>query len=48
MLLGLDHGSDDEAVILAGWVLDRLDLKPDARQRVDDLGERRRGVEVVL
>ena len=48
MLLGLDHGSDDEAVILAGRVLDQLDLKPDAGQRVDDLGERSRGVEVIF
>ena len=48
VLLGFDDGSDDEAVVLAGRVLDQLDLKPDAGQRVDDLGERGRGVEVVF
>ena len=37
MLLGFDDGSDDEAVVLAGRVLDRLDLEADAGQRVDDL-----------
>ena len=38
----------DEAIIFAGRILDRLDLKSDAGQRVDDLGEGGRGVEVVL
>ena len=48
VLLRLDDGADHEAVVLAGRVFDRLDLKPDAGQRVDDLGERGRGVEVVF
>ncbi len=47
MRLGLDHGSDHEAVILAARVLDPLNLEADTRQRVDDLGQRGRGVEVV-
>ena len=46
--LGFDDGSDDEAVVFAGRVLDQLDLEADAGQRVDDLGERGRGVEVVF
>ena len=48
MLLRFDDGGDDEAVVLARRVLDQLDLEPDAGQRVDDLGERGRGVEVVF
>ena len=48
MLLGFDDARDDEAVVLAARVLDALDLEADARQRVDDLGERGRGVEMVL
>ena len=47
MLLGLDHGSDDEAVVFARRVLDQLNLEADAGQRIDDLGQRSRGVEVV-
>ena len=46
--LGLDHPRDDEALVLGARVLDALDLEADARQRVDDLGERRLGVEVVF
>ena len=48
MRLGLDDGGDDEAVVLARRVFDRLNLEADAGQRVDDLGERGRGVEVVF
>ena len=48
MRLGLDDGSDDEAFILAARVVDALHLETDAGQRVDDLGERGRGVEVVF
>ena len=48
VLLGFDDGSDDEAVVFAGRVLDQLNLEADAGQRVDDLGERGRGVEVVF
>jgi len=48
VLLGFDDGSDDEAVVFARRVLDRLNLEADAGQRFDDLVERGRGVEVVL
>ena len=47
MLLGFNDRGDDEAVILAARVLDRLNLEADAGQRIDDLGERSRGVEMV-
>ena len=47
MLLGFNDRGDDEAVILAARVLDQLNLEPDAGQRIDDLGERSRGVEMV-
>ena len=48
MLLGFDDGGDHEAVVFARRVLDQLDLEADASQRIDDLGERSRGVEMVL
>ena len=47
MRLGLDDGSNHEAVILAARVVDALHFETDAGQRVDDLGERSRRVEVV-
>ena len=47
MRLGLDDGSDHEAVVLAARVVDALHFETDAGQRVDDLGERGRRVEVV-
>ena len=33
---------DDEAFVFGGRILDALDLEADARQRIDDLRERRR------
>ena len=48
VLSGFDDGSDDEAVVFAGRVLDQLNLEADAGQCVDDLGKRGRGVEVVF
>ena len=48
MGLGLDHIGDDEILQRLGRVVDALDLEADARQRLDDLVERRVGVEVVL
>ena len=48
MLLRLDHPRDDEALIFGARVLDALDLETDARQRLDDLGQRGRRVEVIL
>ncbi len=48
MLLGFNDGADHETVVLARRVLDRLNLEADAGQRVDDLGERGGGVEVIF
>ena len=48
MLLRLDDARDDEALELGAGVLHAFDLEADARQRVDDLGERGRGVEMVF
>ena len=48
MLIGFNDGSDNEAVVLLARVLDQLDLKADAGQRIDDLGQRSRCVEVVF
>ena len=48
MRLGLDDAGDDEAFELGARVLDALDLEADAGERVDDLGEGGRGVEMVL
>ena len=48
MLNRLDHPRDHEAVVFGAGVLDRLDLEADARQRIDDLGERGRRIEVVF
>ncbi len=48
VLLGLDHPRDDEAFVLRARVLDALDLEPDARQRIDDLGQRGGRVEMIF
>ena len=48
MLLGRDDIRDRVRRKRLGLVLDRLDLEPDARQRLDDLVEGGGGVEVVL
>ena len=48
MLLGLDHARDDVGRELLALVLDVLDLEPDHRELVDDLIERRIGVEMLL
>ena len=48
MLFGLDDARDDEAVVFGARVLDAFDLEADAGQRIDDLGERGRRVEMVL
>ena len=45
--LRLDDAGDDEAVIFGRRILDALDLEADAGQRVDDLGEGGRGVEMI-
>ena len=44
---GLDDAGGDEALELGARVLDPLDLKADAGERIDDFGEARRGVEMV-
>ena len=48
MLFGLDDITDNEARVFGARVLDAFDLEADARQRVDDLGERGLRVEMVL
>ena len=44
----LDDAGDDEALELGAWVLNAFNFEADARQRLDDLGEARGGVEMVL
>ena len=48
MLVGLDHMRDHEVFQLFGGIVEAFNLKADARQGLDDLVERRVGVEVVL
>ena len=48
MLLGIDDARDYEAVVLGAWVFDAFHLESDAGQGFDNLGERGRGVEMVL
>src|SRR4029453_12252765 len=48
MFFGRDHRRDDKWLELACLVLDVLNFKPDHRQPVDDLGQRRVGVEVLF
>ena len=48
MLLGRDHIGDRVRREGLGLVLDALDLEADAGQRLDDLVERGRGVEMIL
>ncbi len=47
VLLCRDHVGDRERGQRLGGIVDRLDLEPDPRQRLDDRVQRRRGVEVV-
>ncbi len=44
----LDQGGDDEAFIFAARILDAFHFEANARQRIDDLSERCRCVEVVV
>ena len=46
--LRLDDARNREGAELGGRVLDALDLEPDRRQLVGDLGERGLGVEMIL
>ena len=48
VLLGRDHVGDDERLQQRRLVLDVLDLEPDHGELVDDLVERRRGVEMIF
>ncbi len=48
VLFGLDDARDDETPAAARRVLHAFDLEADAGQRLDDLGERGLGVEVVF
>ena len=48
MLIGFDHMRDHEVLQLLGRIVEAFDLKANARQRLDDLVERRVGVEMVL
>ena len=48
VLLGGDHVGDDEGLEQRRLVLDVLDLEPDHGELVDDLGQRRVGVEVLF
>ena len=48
MLLGGDHVGDDEGLEQRRLVLDVLDLEPDHGELVDDLAERRDGVEMLF
>jgi hypothetical protein len=48
MRLGVYDSGDDEAFELRRRIIDVLDFEADARERLDDLGERRRRVEVIL
>ena len=48
MGLGFDHMGDDEILQLLSRIRHMLDLKANARERLDDLSRRRVGVEVVL
>ena len=44
----LDHLRDDKVFKQRGGIVHILDLEADAGERVDDLGQRGRGVEMVL
>ena len=46
MLFRLDDVGDDEVLQLVGGVVDMLDLEADAREGLDDLGERRRRLQL--
>ena len=48
MLFGLDDARDDEAGVFGAGIFDALDLEADARQRLDDFGERRLRIEMVF
>ena len=48
VLIGLDHMRDHEVFQLFGGIVEAFNLKADARQRLDDLVERRVRFEMVL